>query len=296
MRPPLLLGEEMEPLALYAFRQSRYLWPIESRGVLLAVLPTRDAGIDAQQSSGNPVETGSFLCPVQPAGSIQNGGKMKGRLIKRYDIEFSVLRNWITTCQQQHDDSCCPPTTQFRHRPRFVDCMTRITKDGPVDGGYVALSYVCGNVPIAGDIIDGSALRENLPATIEDAITVTEKLGYRYLWIDRYCIQQDEEEKMRQIQQMDLIYQLAEVVIIAAFGHDPTSGLPGVRKTPRVYQPRATIGSHVLASTMRRPGLVIASSTWTTRAWTYQEALLARRRLVFMEEQVYFECWSAKSP
>jgi len=184
MRPPLLLGEEMEPLALYAFRQSRYLWPVESRGVLLAVLPTRDAGIDAQQSSNNPVETGSFLCPIQPARSIQNGGKMKGRLIKRYDIEFSALRNWITTCQQQHDHSCCPPTTQFRHRPKFVDCMTRIIKDGPVDGGYVALSYVYGNVPIAGDIIDGSALRENLPATIEDAITVTEKLGYRYLWIE----------------------------------------------------------------------------------------------------------------
>jgi hypothetical protein len=70
----------------------------------------------------------------------------------------------------------------------------------------------------------GSTLCENLPATIKDAITVTTELGYRYLWIGRYCKQDEpEEEKMRQIQEMNLIYQHAEVVIIATFGWDPTS-------------------------------------------------------------------------
>ena len=34
----------------------------------------------------------------------------------------------------------------------------------------------------------------------------------------------------------------------------------------------------------------INASKWSTRGWTYQEAVLSRRRLVFTEHQVYFEC------
>jgi hypothetical protein len=33
----------------------------------------------------------------------------------------------------------------------------------------------------------------------------------------------------------------------------------------------------------------IHTSVWATRGWTYQEALLARRRLYFTDRQVYFE-------
>ncbi len=29
---------------------------------------------------------------------------------------------------------------------------------------------------------------------------------------------------------------------------------------------------------------------WSSRAWTYQEGLLSRRRLLFTESQVYFQC------
>jgi Heterokaryon incompatibility protein (HET) len=309
MRPQLGQGEATEALALYAFRQSRYLWPISSRGVILAVIPIRDAGVKAptdmsaflpvlsgvekpQISADGGAEISRFLCPVKPSALVQNGGKMKGRLIRTRRIDFSLLRSWIRACQEQHSHCCDRPERPFTHRPRYINCLTRIIEDASPTDGYVALSYVWGNVPVEKDIADNSILRDSLPATIEDAIRVTEKLGYRYLWVDRYCIPQDEEkEKMRQIQQMDLIYQRAEVVIIAAFGDDPTHGLPGVGQTPRTYQPRVKRGSHVLASTMQDPKLLINSSVWRTRAWTYQEGLLARRRLVFTEEQVYFECW-----
>lgn len=40
---------------------------------------------------------------------------------------------------------------------------------------------------------------------------------YRYLWVDRYCIDQDDvAEKKEQIAQMDRIYRGAELTIIAA--------------------------------------------------------------------------------
>jgi len=41
---------------------------------------------------------------------------------------------------------------------------------------YVTLSYVWGK--------DSSS--EEMPLVVRDSITVTKKLGYRYLWVDRY--------------------------------------------------------------------------------------------------------------
>lgn len=44
----------------------------------------------------------------------------------------------------------------------------------------------------------------SLPRTIQDACTVTRQLGMRYLWIDRYYIEQhDAVERHNQIRQMD---------------------------------------------------------------------------------------------
>jgi len=69
----------------------------------------------------------------------------------------------------------------------------------------------------------------DLPLTIEDAITVTKAIRFQYLWVDQYCIDQgDENEKQRQIQQMNLIYKCADLTIIAAAGDGRNYGLPGV--------------------------------------------------------------------
>jgi hypothetical protein len=42
---------------------------------------------------------------------------------------------------------------------------------------------------------DSEQLPTKLPRTIEDAITVTQKLDFRYLWVDRYCINQQPDEE-----------------------------------------------------------------------------------------------------
>jgi hypothetical protein len=41
---------------------------------------------------------------------------------------------------------------------------------------------------------------------------------------------------------------------------------------------------------VENPAVEIEISDWNTRAWTYQEALLSRKRLVFTDRQVYFQC------
>ncbi|RYO81239.1 hypothetical protein DL766_005330 [Monosporascus sp. MC13-8B] len=159
---------------------------------------------------------------------------------------------------------------------------------------FVALSYVWGGSSATHrERKDESGRRlvaSSLPATISDAITVTRGLGYQYLWIDKFCIDQDNSEvKHDQIKQMGAIYEQAELTIIAAAGIDENHGLPGVGRTPRPSQWIAQFhGADVIWTP--DPHYSIRSSKWSTRGWTFQEGLLSRRRLVFTEDQVYFEC------
>jgi len=90
-----------------------------------------------------------------------------------------------------------------------------------------------------------------------------------------------------------LVRQLAE-----REGIDTSNGLPRVEKnsiTPRdkperPLPPNKIEGELTLVSTMQEPRTTIRNSAWATRGWTYQEGVLSNRRLVFTEEQVYWEC------
>jgi hypothetical protein len=137
-------------------------------------------------------------------------------------------------------------------------------------------------------------LPKKLPRTIEDAIKVTLQLGFRYLWIDRYCISQNNfSEKHLQIQSMASVYGTSEVTIIAAAGSGPDYGLPGRGKQHRRPQPKLQLGKHTLVSAMWCARQVVPQTTWSARAWTYQEAVLSRRKLIFTDEQVYFQCFNS---
>ena len=68
-----------------------------------------------------------------------------------------------------------------------------------------------------------------IPKTIRHAIELVGLLGERYLWVDRLCICQDDEEtKASQIDIMGDIYGNALVTIIAASGWDANHGLRGI--------------------------------------------------------------------
>ncbi|KAH8885005.1 HET-domain-containing protein [Thozetella sp. PMI_491] len=136
-----------------------------------------------------------------------------------------------------------------------------------------------------------SKLPENVPLTIQDAIQVTRDLGYSCLWVDKYCInQEDEEEKLQQCSRMGDIYSGSDLTIFA-LGDDAEYGLPGVSSRRRLrLPPRTTVGGYEFVSTLPDPHFCIEQAKWSTRGWTYQEGLFSTRCLFFTDYQVYFEC------
>ncbi|KAF5541756.1 heterokaryon incompatibility (HET) domain-containing protein [Fusarium mexicanum] len=155
------------------------------------------------------------------------------------------------------------------------DCRTRQVVDAPRDVTYVAFSYVWGkshDAEATGKSFNWRSLPEVMPRTIEDAIQVVLGIDLQYLWVDKYCINQSSNTELaQQISIMHKIYNAAFCTIITACGDDASFGLPGV-------------------SSLKDPKPVAEASAWASRAWTYQEGLFSRRRLIFTEEQVYFEC------
>jgi hypothetical protein len=89
---------------------------------------------------------------------------------------------------------------------------------------------------------------------------------------------------------MGNIYSGASLLIIAAAGENPTYGLPGVSNRCRQVQRSVNLGDCTLVETFSDLKNSIAASKWATRAWTYQEGHLARRRLIFTEQQVAYVC------
>jgi hypothetical protein len=141
---------------------------------------------------------------------------------------------------------------------------------------FVALSYVWGegmdesSVTCKSNIeeleVAGSLSPARLPQTLEDAMRVCEQLQERYLWIDRLCIIQDDtEDKARQIKAMDKIFSAARFVIVAAYGDGVNFGLPGISRPRLITQitidlPAMTVTNHVRDK-------LDDMAVWRTRAW-----------------------------
>ena len=95
--------------------------------------------------------------------------------------------------------------------------------EGRETGNYVALSYCWGGDQKMKTTKENIASKkisiklEHLPRTLQDAIQVCRQLAIRYLWIDALCIIQDnDDDKTRELSQMALIYNRATLVVSAS--------------------------------------------------------------------------------
>ncbi|KAH6642102.1 heterokaryon incompatibility protein-domain-containing protein [Boeremia exigua] len=213
------------------------------------------------------------------------------------EIDYGLVKADMRACEQAHT-GCAPDVLGELPGFRLIDCDTQIvvaastTKGrGTAGYSYVALSYVWGPTPDESRLNERGAL-ENLPATIGDSIKLCRSLGFRYLWVDRYCIdQKNAEEKAIQIANMGKIYSSAQLTIVASVGEDPSYGLPGIT-TPKEAVPfiHETIKRLTVILRPLNPMASIATSRWATRGWTYQEGYLSHKRLFFTNRGVHYIC------
>ncbi|KAK0653138.1 heterokaryon incompatibility protein-domain-containing protein [Cercophora newfieldiana] len=238
----------------------------------------------------NGLNKGYFVCNWTRNHGL---GLLKPQVIPaRFNAQRARL--WITNCIEDHGSDCADdvPTSSIPGM-EVIDCEACEVVQADASMKWVALSYRWGPQPQTGTHVYSIS---QASATVKDAISVTRSLGYRYLWVDKYCINQ-QDAKLRDIQigKMDLIYHNAQLVIIAAAGPDEHYGLPGVGSTGRIDQSFIVrAGVATLMNTGPDPAhQVETKSEWWKRAWTFQEGLLPRRRLVFTETQSFFECHTA---
>lgn len=214
----------------------------------------------------------------------------------------------LLPCEREHrciDDSgsrnCIPGT-------RLIDCTTRrvvLASDNTEmsSPSYIAQSYVWGlsspsaltslttePMTLRGDH-SSHELPEQPPRAIEDGILAVLKLGMRYLWVDKSCIDQaDHAGKEKHIRNMNKIYQNASATIVACAGSDSEYGLPSVSGISRIPHLSGKTTNGTFVSALPPLPSVLSESVWAKRGWTYQEAVLSKRLIFFTDFQVYATC------
>ena len=119
-------------------------------------------------------------------------------------IDYHLLRTWYCFCAPNHPE-CAISSRQYPKMLKVIDCRTRRIIGAPPSCSYVALSYVWGKQQPAAISSFASSGKNTgnrslssitIPSVISDAMIVTLELGWQYLWVDRYCIDQNDEEKI----------------------------------------------------------------------------------------------------
>ncbi|KAI0201072.1 heterokaryon incompatibility protein-domain-containing protein [Astrocystis sublimbata] len=213
-------------------------------------------------------------------------------LSETFDVKKA--NSWLDHCRRAHG-APCNEGAAIVPGMHVIDCESLVIVPAEQEMRWVVLSYTWGH---AKSYVDSESTKSSAPLdeisrprTVQDAIQVTKDLGYKYLWIDRYCIDQsDETYKQSQLKRMDAIYNGADLTIVAAAGQDDTYGLPGVGAPRRKKQQIVELDSCTLLSTGPDPIYEAERSKWWSRGWMFQEGLLSRRRPVFTEHQSFFEC------
>ncbi|ORY02743.1 heterokaryon incompatibility protein-domain-containing protein [Clohesyomyces aquaticus] len=219
-------------------------------------------------------------------------------------IDIVKVREWSNSCASEHSRACLGPRILLpQHTMTVIDVESDCLVELPHDSRYMALSYVWGaqagaqarqkrmeSLKTPGSL-PGPSKVLSLPATVRDTIHLASKLGIKYLWVDRLCIIQDNEEyKKKQLSQMAAIYENAFITVIAVDGERADHGLRGIGLSSqmRQYRPRMFEFS---------PDLCLLSSNfeeeeksylhkWHMRAWTFQERAISRQKLIFVNGTV----------
>lgn len=241
---------------------------------------------------------------------------------------MQLARKWIDDCKQHHD---CGQLLRGDRAPSFRP--TRLIDVGRPDRNskgdlrltsgtnvveYVTLSYCWGahvqtqwrtTIENMDSRYIGFDTRD-LPKTLRDAITVTQNLGFSYLWIDALCIVQDSQRDWEeQSMEMGLIYGNSSVTIAAASSAGAENGIFNSRSVSQsqILSPNISISTYTSEGRLstlfafqwrdhqgsresEESPQQLRDGPLVHRGWAYQERLFSPRTLHYTSEQLFWEC------
>lgn len=219
-------------------------------------------------------------------------------------MHFETIRQWLKDCDEDPAHSNCQLAKSPRFPTRLLDVQNsqvRLVQTHDVKEPYLALSHPWGDPQkhrhfcTYTDNIEQHEKGipfETLPATFADAITITRKLGCRYLWIDSLCIIQGADgDFTEQSKHMGDVFSSAYCVLAASRANGQCDGFLGERYSrDYVALDRGAEGIyHICEHIDDFQGDVVAGAL-NKRGWVLQERALARRTIYFTEKQTYWEC------
>ncbi|KAH9217423.1 heterokaryon incompatibility protein-domain-containing protein [Leptodontidium sp. 2 PMI_412] len=231
------------------------------------------------------------------------------------DESFRLIKSWLDNCVYHHPGCNSPIIAQLP--TRLLDVGIRGGRQDPklftplfgYKDSYVALSYCWGesgaNYVLRKSQLDIPNLvfdSATLPQTIRDAVEITRRLGFRFLWIDALCIIQEGdggEDFRRESATMHEVYGNASITLAAAASRSVHGGIfqkPKYTEPPECKIPfklsDTANGSVFVEFEDVEKGVDRIVEPLNTRAWTFQERILSPRVVLFYKDQISWDCKS----
>ncbi|KAI0127567.1 heterokaryon incompatibility protein-domain-containing protein [Xylariales sp. AK1849] len=228
---------------------------------------------------------------------------------------FSLARCWLDQCLKDHS-LCAENDDEARvvrpARLLSLDKTIRLVDSIEADGqDYVSLSHCWGRQTYVPRLLHETeaGFRKgiefvDLPKTFQDAVAITRKLGYRYIWVDSLCIIQDSVEDWKaQAKIMALVYVNSVFTIAALKSPGSSGGCFTDERNPLGLRPlhHDELGVSILQADVGRLWEMevntsgYGASPLHSRAWVVQERLSSPRTLLYGSSGIYWECRCAQA-
>ncbi|KAH8766050.1 heterokaryon incompatibility protein-domain-containing protein [Diaporthe sp. PMI_573] len=183
--------------------------------------------------------------------------------------KLALHKSWLSGIDNvtQTTVLACRHRKSTVHPTRLYDTKSSTVVDGLGVSHYLALSYAWN------EWSNEVSLRQTISS-------LSQRLGIRYFWVDRWCIDQNsEDDKAREIPRMRDYYRGASACVVLVGPHAKRFGC--------VPQQAGVILSASQQLRLNKDGLrSVFSSHWSSRVWTMQEALMSRQTIYAVQGQL----------
>ena len=225
----------------------------------------------------------------------------------------SKITKWISSCHNRHEACRKDIQTAYPLPTRVIDVgpgnaayQPHLMNSAGMCGEYITLSHRWGGSVTLTTI--ESTYQEHLtridfdamPRNFQDAVTITKKLGKRYLWIDSLCIIQDSTDDWAcESVKMGSYYGNAWLTLSADGEMNSQGGMLKERNLLEIRMCRHPTlirveGVHDCAWNVYYPigsfKEVVHDGILSKRAWILQERVLSGRMLHWGAHEVFWEC------